>query len=141
LLVPDVNVLLNAHFSRQVQNAAALTWWELRTQGGEAVAIPNLVFSAFVRIATNGNLSPEAVSPSDAFEFCEHLRRLPVTMALQEGPRHWEIFRSVVLESGVSGSDIADAYLAAFALENDATFVTFDRGFRRFQDMKLLVLE
>jgi predicted nucleic acid-binding protein len=43
-----------------------------------------------------------------------------------------------VLESGIKGPDITDAYLAAFAIENDATFVTFDRGFTRFQGLRVL---
>jgi predicted nucleic acid-binding protein len=51
------------------------------------------------------------------------------------------LFREIVLASGISGPDITDAYLAAFALENDATFVTFDRGFQRFTGLRVFVPE
>ena len=114
---------------------------EAIAEGAETVAIPDLVYSAFVRIATHGNSSPSPLSPVDAFAFCEHLQALRATVPLQEGPDHWGIFKSLVLASGISGSRTSDAYLAAFAIENDATFVTFDRGFRRFEGLKLQVLE
>lgn len=141
MLVPDANVLLNAHFTRQVHHAAALRWLEGSTLGDEEVAISNLVFSAFVRITTNSGLSSGRLSPQGAFAYCDRIRRLPATAPLEEGPRHWDIFRSLVLESGVAGPHVSDAYLAAFAIENNATFVTFDRGFHRFPGLKLHVLE
>jgi len=141
LLVPDVNVLLNAQFTSQAHHASALRWLEATSEGAEIVGIPNLVFSAFVRIATNPNASSTPLSTAEAFAYCDHLRQLPATTPLREGPRHWDLFRSVVLASGVAGPDVSDAYLAAFAIENNATFVTFDRGFRRFEGLKTLVLD
>jgi len=66
---------------------------------------------------------------------------MPAAASLDPGAIHWDIFRTLVLESGVSGPHVSDAYLAAFAIENNATFVTFDRGFRRFEGLKLQVLE
>ena len=117
-----------------------MAWLEATTGGAEAVGIPNPVYSAFIRIATNPNLSQTPLGTSDAFAFCEQLRNAAATVVLQDGPRHWEIFEDLVLRSGVRGPHVADAYLAAFAIENNATFVTFDRGFTRFPGLKVLEL-
>jgi predicted nucleic acid-binding protein len=40
------------------------------------------------------------------------------------------------LDIDARGPDIADAYLAAYALDNNATFVSADRGFARFSRLK-----
>lgn len=117
-----------------------MAWLEATTGGTEAVGIPNPVYSAFIRIATNATLSQAPLSASDAFAFCEQLRNAAATVLLQDGPRHWEIFEDLVIRSGVRGPHVADAYLAAFAIENNATFVTFDREFTRFPGLKVLEL-
>jgi predicted nucleic acid-binding protein len=49
---------------------------------------------------------------------------------------HWDVFERLLIQTGVSGSDVSDVYLAAFAVQNDATFVTFDRGFARFPGLR-----
>jgi predicted nucleic acid-binding protein len=63
---------------------------------------------------------------------------MPAYGRLVEGPRHWEIFQQLTEVSGIRGGSLTDAYLAAFAIENDATFVTFDRGFAKFPGLKVL---
>jgi toxin-antitoxin system PIN domain toxin len=141
LLVPDVNVLLNVQLTTQAHHDRAVDWLRHGSEGDEEIGIANLVLSAVVRILTSTGVSPTPLAPADAFTFCDYVLKLRTTVAIQEGPRHWDIFRTLVLESGVSGPHVSDAYLAAFAIENNATFVTFDRGFRRFEGLKLQVLE
>lgn len=53
------------------------------------------------------------------------------------GERHWRIFHGLVEQHGLCG-DIPDAYLAALALEQRATWVTTDRGFARYEGLRLL---
>lgn len=141
MLVPDVNVFLNAQLAHQVHHARALGWLKDSAWGMEAVAIPNVVLSGFVRVVTNSSLTTAALSAPDAFAFCDQFRDAPATFTLEEGPRHWQIFEQLVTESDVTGPHVADAYLAAFAIENNATFVTFDMGFSRFPGLKLLSLQ
>ena len=95
-----------------------------------------MALTAFVRIATNRKTFPGGPSPSEAFAVCEAILDAPAATLLRAGPSHWAIFRRLVLESGVSGPDITDAYFAALAIEHDAEFVTFDRGFARFPGLR-----
>ncbi|MBK6562959.1 PIN domain-containing protein [Candidatus Amarobacter glycogenicus] len=64
---------------------------------------------------------------------------MPAFEPLREGPAHWRIFQRIADSAGISGGDLTEAYLAAFAIEHDATFVTFDRGFARFPGLKVLI--
>jgi len=57
-------------------------------------------------------------------------------MELRAGQRHWTVFRQLATDIDARGNDIADAYLAAYALENNATLLSADRGFARFQRLR-----
>ncbi|MHB8275600.1 MAG: PIN domain-containing protein [Dermatophilaceae bacterium] len=59
-------------------------------------------------------------------------------MRVRPGERHWGIFHDLVSAHGLRGNDIPDACLAALALEQGATWVTTDRGFARYQGLRLL---
>lgn len=48
------------------------------------------------------------------------------------------MFTSYCLDLALEGNDIPDAYLSALAVEQRAIFVTGDRGFRRFRDLRVL---
>lgn len=59
-------------------------------------------------------------------------------MPEQPRRRHWEIFADLVRETQARANVVPDAYLAALAIENGATFVTRDRGFARFPGLRLI---
>ena len=48
------------------------------------------------------------------------------------------MFASYVQELRLTGNDVPDAYLAALAVDHEATFVSLDRGFRRFPGLQLV---
>ena len=55
---------------------------------------------------------------------------------IEPGPRHWTIFRDLVLATGIRGSDTTDAYLAALAMEHGCEWWTKDGGFSRFPGLR-----
>ncbi|MEO8540965.1 MAG: TA system VapC family ribonuclease toxin [bacterium] len=140
MLVPDVNILLYAAFPDADQHSVTVHWLNAAANGFEPVAIADMVFSSFVRIGTNPRMTAMAASSDEMFDKCREFRAMPSYQLLREGPRHWDIFERLVVDIEATGPDVADAYLAAFAVENNATFVTFDRGFTRFPGLKLLTL-
>lgn len=141
MLVPDVNVLVYAHFRESPSHEAARNWVDAVMFGDELVATPDVVLTGFIRIATNPTLFATPPSMAEAFSVALRLHVPPNGIPVHPGPKHWEIFERLVVEGGLTSKDVSDAYLAAFAIENDATFVTFDRGFRRFPGLRLEVLE
>ncbi len=47
------------------------------------------------------------------------------------------VFEEAVRKARASGNLITDAHIAASAMASGATLVTFDRDFRRFDDLRL----
>ena len=67
-----------------------------------------------------------------AIGFCETIRSQPNATVLSPGPRHWQIFTNLCVEVGARGNLVADAYLAALAIETGSEWVTTDGDYRRF---------
>ena len=141
MLLPDVNVFVNVETTAAGHHGAALRWLEAAAGSPEAVGVPEMVLLAFIRVTTGAAMGDGRITPARAFEVVASIRRMPSYQPLTEGPRHWPLFEQTVRQRGISGPATTDAYLAAFALEHDATFVTFDRGFQRFPGLRLQILE
>jgi hypothetical protein len=58
-------------------------------------------------------------------------------ITLQPGPRHWGIFERLCRETRAKGNLVADAYLAALAIESGAEWVTTDRDYRSFSGLRI----
>ncbi len=138
MLTPDVNVLLSAFRRDAVDHARVGEWLEESLNGPELVGVSDLVLSAVVRIATNHRVWGTASTPETVLEFCRTVRGAPSVVQLAPGGRHWEIFDRLCRVAQARANVVPDAYLAALALENGATFVTHDRGFARFPGLRLL---
>ena len=72
----------------------------------------------------------------EAWSFVDDVSRAPASAVLQAGDRHWEHFRRLASDISAVGNDVADAYLAAYATERNATWLSADRGFARFPNLR-----
>jgi toxin-antitoxin system PIN domain toxin len=138
MLCADVNVLVDAFRTDAPGHAEARAWLDDARRGNEPLALLPEVASAFVRIVSNRRIWRLPSSATDALAFVSALRASPAVRWQHGGARQWEIFEGLVDELGLTGDDVPDAYLAAAALEAGATFVTSDRGFARFRDLKVV---
>lgn len=76
-------------------------------------------------------------SPLDlALEFAAALRAQTNCVLVGPGQRHWDIFERLCRESGAKGNLVADAYLAALAIESGCEWVTTDRDYSRFRGLR-----
>jgi toxin-antitoxin system PIN domain toxin len=138
VLFPDVNVCLEAMRPDASTEASRVRdWLEDALNGHEQVGLSELVMSAVVRISTHPRIFRSPSSPADAIAFTDALLAAPAAVVVRPGARHWAIFRDLVAEHRLRGNDVPDGYLAAFAMEAGATFVTRDRGFARFAGLRL----
>ena len=94
------------------------------------------MLAGFVRVVTNRRIFTEPTASDDAWEAIDALLQAPAAMPLHAGERHWTRFRQLATDIDASGNDVADAYLAAYALENNATWLSADRGFARFRRLR-----
>lgn len=138
MLLVDVNILLSANRVDDPAQPPVSAWLNERLAGPEAVGISELVLSAYVRIATNHRVYRQPAAPDEALAFCAAVRAAPAAKVVGPGARHWEIFADLVHTAQARANVVPDAYLAALALENGATFVTRDRGFARFPGLRTL---
>lgn len=92
-----------------------------------------VALSGFLRVVTHHRVFREATPLARAVDFVQALRSAPNIVSVSPGERHWEILLGLCREAGARGNDVADAYHAAIAVENGATWYSADRGFARFR--------
>lgn len=139
MLLPDVNVLLNAYFTEQASHRVARDWLDGALNGTEAIAVPDVVLTGFVRIATSrAFLRP--LTKTQAFDVCALVRRTRTYVSPCPDDELWAIYRRFAEGHARTGGDFTDAYLAAVAVANDAQLVSFDKAFSRFDGLRWLYL-
>lgn len=139
MLCLDVNVLIYAHRTATEGHEHVRSRLERRLNGTEPVGVPDVVLSGFVRIATNPKMSGSPSSAADAWSFVDALLASRAGVVLTAGSAHFSAFRRLSSEIGATGDDVPDAFIAAYAIEQNATLVSNDRGFRRFDGLNLLL--
>jgi hypothetical protein len=139
VLILDVNVLVAAH--RPDGHPAGndvRDWLADRLAAVERVGVDTHVLAAVVRIATNARVYESPSPVTAALAFCHAVVGAPSAVAVAPSSRHWSLFSAYVQELRLTGNDVPDAYLAALAVDHEATLVSLDRGFRRFPGLRLL---
>jgi toxin-antitoxin system PIN domain toxin len=138
VLLIDANVLLHAVNGRAREHAAARDWLLQALGGSEAVAFAWTVVLAFLRLSTHASVFPRPLSVGQAGELVERWIESPPAVAIEPTRRHVPLLRGLLDRAGTGGNLVADAHLAALALEYGASLVSFDRDFARFEGVRLL---
>ena len=138
MLFPDVNVLVLAHRpDASGEGPGVRDWLTGVLRGHESVGISEHVLAALVRIVTHPRIFAQPTKPAEALAFCAAVRGAPAAVPARAGVGHWEIFAELVETLRLRGNDVPDAFLAALAMEQGATLVTLDRGFHRFEGLRV----
>lgn len=136
MILADVNVLVHAFRADSPRHAAVAPWWRETVYSTAPFAVPNLVFSGFMRVVTMPRIFNPPCTFDQAKEYVDAVRAQPNFVPLTAGGRHWEIFISLCRSSRATGNLIPDAWLAALAIEHGCVLATDDRGFARFPGLK-----
>jgi len=136
VLLLDVNVVLAAHRDDHPHHGTVRAWFDAMVRGGERFAVPLLVWGSFLRLATNRRVFEIPTPREDAFAFVDAVCAQPAHLAIGPGPRHLALLRRLCEEADALGDLVADAALAAIALEHGAEIVTLDRDFARFESVR-----
>ena len=132
----DVNVLVYAHRRDAARHEDYADWLGGLLNGQEPYGISDLVLSGFLRIVTNPKVLRQPTPIEAALAFAEGLRTQPNCVPVEPGPRHWDIFTGLCRTAAVKGNLVPDAYLAALAIESGSEWITTDRDFSRFLDLR-----
>ena len=134
----DVNVLVHVHREDAPEHSAYFEWFDDLAQSGQPFAIPDLIFSGFLRVVTHHRVFDPPSTIASALEFANGLRNHDSCVSIAPGQHHWDIFTRLCREANARGNLIPDAYLAAMAIESGSDLVTADRGFSRFPGLRVI---
>lgn len=89
-----------------------------------------------MRIATHPRIFAPAASIDETLAFVDAMRAQPNAVMISPRQRHWGIFTRLCRVARARGNLVADAYLAALAIESGAEWVTTDHDFSRFPALR-----
>lgn len=136
MILPDVNILLNA-FRRDSSDHEICREWLNDTVNGDArYGVSPQVLSGVVRIATHPRIFAEPSRLDEVLGFCEVLLDQPHCAVVQPGELHWEIFTRLCRQADARGNLVPDAWFAALAIESGSEWITLDRDYARFPGLR-----
>ena len=132
----DVNVLVYAHRPDLPEHDAYRNVLNQLANGSEPLGLAEPVLSGFLRVITNRRIFAEPTPTTRAWKATAALLAAPTAQRLRPSARHWEIFADLAQSIDAAGNSVPDAYLAAFAVDNNAEWWSADRGFARFAQVR-----
>jgi len=116
-------------------HAAAKAWLDDRLNGTDGVGLPWGALLAFVRLSASGRVLSRPIRPREATAVVGTWLELPVTWTPQPTEQHSQTLAALLARE--SNADlVADAHLAAIAIEHGLTLCSTDRDFARFEGLR-----
>lgn len=139
MIVVDVNVLLAAHFAEHVHHDRAHRWLTDSLMRLDEVIVPDLVWVGFLRMATNRRIfqTPSTITAASAFAMA--VDAAPGSRSLAGHPDGIAAFLEFCVSAEASANLVPDSYLASIARALACPIATFDRDFRRFDGLEVIV--
>ena len=139
MLLFDVNALIAAHRPEHPFHTIAKAHLEaVLGTPAPTVTIPDVVWAGFIRICTNPRVFQIPSTLEEIGAFVAAVRGAPGYCHLTPGVNAIEQLLELCVNSHAHGDLVTDAYIATIALNLDATVVTFDRDFRRFDGLRII---
>lgn len=136
MVLIDVSVLVHAFRADAPRHAEFSRWLRGCISAREPFGLSELVLSGVLRVLTH----PAVFLPPTPLErgvaFTDYLRSRQNCILVTAGERHWNIFTSLCAATGAKGNLIPDAYLAALAIEHGCEWITTDRDFAKFEELR-----
>jgi toxin-antitoxin system PIN domain toxin len=135
----DVNILVAAFRDDAPGHKTCRGLVEAMVDSSLPYGVSDLVLSGFVRVATHPRVFDPPAPVQDALAFAVAYRTGAVPIA--PGPRHWPIFTALCRSARAKGNLVPDAYFAALAIESGCEWITADRDFARFPDLRWTLVD
>jgi toxin-antitoxin system PIN domain toxin len=132
----DVNVLVYAFREDAPGHAAYRAWVQALLSSDEAYGVSDHVLAGFLRVVTHPRVFHPPTPLAAALDFATAFRDRPNGVPIAPGPRHWDIFMRLCRATDARGNLIPDAWLAALAIESGCEFMTTDRDYARFANLR-----
>lgn len=134
----DANILLYASDSSSPVHAQAIEFLRRCASNDEVLYLAWPTLMAYLRIATHPAIFDQPLDHARALGNVEKLCALPHVQVLQESHGFLGVYKQVSEEHPLRGNLVPDAHLACLLRSNGVrTLFTCDRGFRRFEFLKV----
>jgi uncharacterized protein len=95
-----------------------------------------MVINAFIRIGTNPRVFKYPLSLAQGISRVQSWMDQPCTRLIHPTERHWAVFQEMLVGGQASSNLVADAHLAALAIEHGFALYSTDSDFSRFPRLK-----
>ena len=132
MILVDANLLVYASDTDSPHHARARAWLEDALSGVVPVSLAWLVILAFLRVTTRPGIMRRPQTPEQTLGTLEDWLAQPYVSLVGPGDHHWPLLRNLLKTTGTAGNLVADAHLAALAIEHGWTVYSADNDFKRF---------
>jgi len=136
MILLDVNILVTIHREDAEEHEKIVAWLEAEFLNSVCVGVSELALSGFLRVVTHPKVFCKPTPLLDALEFAEQFRTHDAVRLFAPGPDHWRLFTQLCRKTGAKGNLVPDAYHSALAIETGCEWISLDRGFSRFPQLR-----
>jgi toxin-antitoxin system PIN domain toxin len=132
VILVDANLLVYATDADSPHHTRARAWFEELISGTTSVGLAWIVILAFLRVTTRPGVLRRPYTPEEALDFVDDWFAQPYISLVAPGDNHWPLVRILLKTTGTAGNLVADAHLAALAIEHGCPIYSADYDFKRF---------
>jgi uncharacterized protein len=136
VILVDVNLLLTATIAEADGHPEARAWLAARLSGSTRVGLPWPVLTGFMRIAAQPRVWERPVALDISMGIVRSWLSRPCAWTPEPGPSHVDILGRLLARRD-SPRRVADAHLAAIAIEHGLIICSLDHDFARWEQAGL----
>jgi toxin-antitoxin system PIN domain toxin len=136
MILIDTNILIYAEDSLSILHEEARLWWDMQLSGESPVNLCWPILSSFIRISTNRQIFKKPLTVKQAITRVQSWIDQPCVRLINPTESHWQIFQTMLLDGQAKANLVADAHLAALAIEHGCILYSTDSDFSRFPTLK-----
>ena len=138
--LPDNNVLIYAFRPETRHHLKAKNWLEDALNNGRPLRLFPTVETGFLRVVTHPQIFKPPSPLQEACTFLEFLCSSPLVDVCPWTNSARNLWTKLCQDLNLEGNDCNDAMLAAIAMDRGYRVATFDKGFKRFKGLQLVLL-
>lgn len=132
----DANLLMYATFDVFPSHKQARAWLDNCLNSDTRVGIPWESLTAFVRLASNPRVIQPCLSVRQAWGQAQYWLACENVWTPCATPRHRDLLNTLLSGYGITHKHVADAQLAALAIEHGLILSSADADFSRFTGLR-----
>jgi toxin-antitoxin system PIN domain toxin len=136
MILVDTNILIYAEDKLSPFHEQARQWWDTQLSGESPVYLCWSILASFIRISTNRLIFMKPLNMKQAITRVQSWIDQPCVRLINPTESHWQIFQIMLFDGQAMANLVADAHLAALAIEYGCTLYSTDSDFSRFPKLK-----